>query len=31
DRALGVICGFGAASYYLALDALVGHLKANNQ
>ena len=31
DRALGVICGFGAASYYLALEAVVGHLKAKNQ
>ena len=31
DRALGVICGFGAASYYLALEAVVGHLKPKNQ
>ncbi len=27
DRAVGVICGFGADSYRLALDALVHHLK----
>ncbi|MEO1003484.1 MAG: type II 3-dehydroquinate dehydratase [Cyanobacteria bacterium J06638_7] len=28
DRAIGVICGFGAASYGLALEGLVGHLRA---
>ena len=28
DRAVGVICGFGADSYRLALDALVHHLSA---
>ena len=28
DRAVGVICGFGADSYRLALDALVHHLNA---
>jgi 3-dehydroquinate dehydratase II len=28
DIAVGVVAGFGAASYVLALDALVGHLKA---
>jgi 3-dehydroquinate dehydratase-2 len=27
DRALGVICGFGAASYRLGLEGLVGHLR----
>lgn len=27
DRAIGVICGFGPASYPLALEALVGHLR----
>ncbi len=27
DRAVGVICGFGAMSYTLALDALVSHLR----
>jgi 3-dehydroquinate dehydratase-2 len=27
DMALGVICGFGAASYTLALDGLVGRLR----
>ena len=26
DRAVGVICGFGPASYSLALQGLVGHL-----
>lgn len=28
DRALGVICGFGPASYGLALEGLVSHLRA---
>jgi 3-dehydroquinate dehydratase-2 len=28
DRAVGVICGFGPMSYTLALDGLVGHLRA---
>ncbi|AXT26069.1 type II 3-dehydroquinate dehydratase [Ruegeria sp. AD91A] len=28
--ALGQICGFGAQSYILALDALAAHLKAGN-
>lgn len=28
DRALGVICGFGAGSYGLALDGLLAHLQA---
>ena len=28
DRAVGVICGFGADSYRLAMDALVHHLRA---
>ncbi|MCT0225984.1 type II 3-dehydroquinate dehydratase [Synechococcus sp. CS-1328] len=28
DRAVGVICGFGATSYRLALDGLVEHLRA---
>jgi 3-dehydroquinate dehydratase-2 len=27
DRAIGVICGFGPASYGLALDGLLGHLR----
>jgi len=27
--AIGVVCGFGAASYQLALDGLIGHLSAN--
>ncbi len=29
DRALGVVCGFGAASYHLALRGLVEHLRAS--
>lgn len=29
DRALGVVCGFGAASYHLALRALVEHLRGS--
>ena len=29
DRAVGVICGFGPASYRLALEGLVGHLQAS--
>ena len=28
DRALGVICGFGAGSYGLALEGLLAHLQA---
>lgn len=28
DRAVGVICGFGAASYRLALEGLVAHLRS---
>jgi len=28
DKAVGVLCGFGAASYGLALQGLVGHLGA---
>jgi len=28
DKALGVICGFGPASYSLALEGLVEHLRA---
>jgi 3-dehydroquinate dehydratase-2 len=28
DRAVGVICGFGASSYRLALEGLVEHLRA---
>jgi 3-dehydroquinate dehydratase-2 len=27
DRAIGVICGFGPASYGLALEGLLGHLR----
>jgi 3-dehydroquinate dehydratase-2 len=27
DRAVGVVAGFGAASYGLALEGLVGHLR----
>jgi 3-dehydroquinate dehydratase-2 len=29
DRAVGVICGFGPASYSLALEGLVAHLAAS--
>jgi 3-dehydroquinate dehydratase-2 len=29
DRAVGVICGFGPGSYRLALEGLVGHLRAS--
>jgi 3-dehydroquinate dehydratase-2 len=29
DRAVGVVCGFGAASYGLALEGLVGHLRTS--
>ncbi|CAN5533340.1 type II 3-dehydroquinate dehydratase [soil metagenome] len=29
DRALGVVCGFGAASYHLALRGLVEHLRGS--
>jgi 3-dehydroquinate dehydratase-2 len=28
ERAVGVICGFGAASYGLALEGLVNHLRS---
>jgi 3-dehydroquinate dehydratase-2 len=28
DKAVGVICGFGAASYRLALEGLVAHLRS---
>ena len=28
--AVGVICGFGAAGYNLAINAMVGHLESNN-
>ncbi|EDY39617.1 3-dehydroquinate dehydratase, type II [Cyanobium sp. PCC 7001] len=28
DKAVGVICGFGAGSYRLALEGLVAHLRA---
>ncbi len=28
DKAVGVICGFGATSYRLALEGLVAHLRA---
>jgi len=27
---VGVICGFGAAGYNLAINAMVGHLESNN-
>jgi len=29
DRAVGVVCGFGAASYGLALEGLVAHLRTS--
>jgi 3-dehydroquinate dehydratase-2 len=28
DKAIGVVSGFGPASYRLALEGLVGHLRA---
>ena len=31
DKAIGVICGFGASSYFLALDGMVAHLSAKTQ
>ncbi len=31
DIAVGVICGFGALSYELALEAIVEHIKAQEQ
>ena len=31
DKAIGVICGFGANSYFLALDGMVAHLSAKTQ
>ena len=30
DRAVGVICGFGPTSYYLALEGMVAHLRSRN-
>jgi 3-dehydroquinate dehydratase-2 len=30
DRAIGVVAGFGPASYTLALEGLVGHLRAQD-
>jgi 3-dehydroquinate dehydratase-2 len=30
DRAIGVVSGFGPASYGLALQGLVGHLRAQH-
>jgi 3-dehydroquinate dehydratase-2 len=30
DRAVGVICGFGAGSYRLALEGLVAHLRSES-
>lgn len=30
DKALGVICGFGPASYILALEGLIDHLRASS-
>ena len=29
ERAVGVICGFGPASYSLALSGLLSHLRRN--
>jgi 3-dehydroquinate dehydratase-2 len=29
DRAVGVICGFGPASYYLALEGMLAHLRSH--
>lgn len=31
DKAIGVISGFGASSYFLALDGMVAHLNAKTQ
>ncbi|MCP9939679.1 MULTISPECIES: type II 3-dehydroquinate dehydratase [unclassified Synechococcus] len=31
DKAIGVISGFGASSYFLALDGMVAHLSAKTQ
>jgi 3-dehydroquinate dehydratase-2 len=31
DRAIGVVGGFGSASYRLALEGLVGHLRAHQE
>ena len=30
DKALGIISGFGINSYFLALDAIINHLKDKN-
>ena len=30
DKAVGVICGFGPISYYLALEGMVAHLRSRN-
>jgi 3-dehydroquinate dehydratase-2 len=30
DKALGVICGFGPASYSLALEGLIDHLRVSS-
>ena len=29
DKAVGVICGFGSISYYLALEGMVAHLRSS--
>ena len=29
DKAVGVICGFGPISYYLALEGMVAHLRSS--
>lgn len=29
DRAVGVICGFGPVSYYLALEGMLAHLRSH--